>query len=334
MAVIHQPSSKLYKLFNKIILLDKGGQLVYFGSTYSALTYFQAHRDNGDSDPTMAVECPSCKSVQPDLLLDTLEESLRDVDGTRLAERKYSPEYWKDQFDDYLKEQERIEAALPKLEDMPPSQVLSFSDRFNQFKTLLSRTFLCKLRDRTNLIITFLGAPLLGILVGLVTKFAPNDTYNLMDNDLFNTFLFTAVIVAMFFGMTNSVDEIIVDRAILLREKMLSLQNRSYLAAKLIVLFGFAVLQNILFLGIGLYVLEVKELYPYHIGYLSLVSLAGISLGLFISSVPNISSKAAQNFIPLLLIPQIILGGSLVSFDKMNRNYVFTRKVPFRKYVS
>jgi hypothetical protein len=132
----------------------------------------------------------------------------------------------------------------------------------------------------------------------------------------------------MFFGMTNSVDEIIVDRAILLRERMLSLQNRSYLAAKLIVLFGFAILQNILFLGIGLWVLEVRELYFLHIGYLSLVSLAGISLGLFISSVPNISSKAAQNFIPLLLIPQIILGGSLVSFDKMNRELRFYKESP------
>ena len=326
LTVIHQPSSKLFKMFNKLVLLDKGGRLVYFGDTYGALDYFQSRKDAAPNGFT--IECPVCKSVQPDLLLDTLEESLRDIDGARLSERKYSPDYWKEQFEAYRKTEEEVEARLPAIGELPPAQALTLGDRLDQFRTLLARTFRSKLRDRSNLWITFLGAPLLGFSVSFVTKYSPQPPYTLLQNDLFSIFLFTSVIVAMFFGMTNSVDEIINDRGIFMRERMLSLQNRSYLASKLIVLSLFAMLQNALYVGVGFWVLGVRELFIAHILYLSLVSFAGISLGLLISSIPGISTKAAQNIIPLVLIPQIILGGSLIVFEDMNQDLRLFSKSP------
>jgi hypothetical protein len=41
-------------------------------------------------------------------------------------------------------------------------------------------------------------------------------------------------------------------------------------------------------------------------------------MGLLVSAIPRLTSKAAQNIVPLILVPQIILGGALISFDKMN----------------
>ena len=37
---IHQPSSKIFQMFQKVILLDKGGRLVFFGAPSDALRYF------------------------------------------------------------------------------------------------------------------------------------------------------------------------------------------------------------------------------------------------------------------------------------------------------
>jgi hypothetical protein len=65
-----------------------------------------------------------------------------------------------------------------------------------------------------------------------------------------------------------------------------------------------------------------------HVTFLTFVSLAGIALGLFISAIPNISSKAAQNLIPIILIPQIILGGALIEFEQMNDEMKINKKNP------
>ncbi len=42
--VIHQPSSDIYKMFDKMIILDTGGYEVYCGNPVEAVMYFQAHR--------------------------------------------------------------------------------------------------------------------------------------------------------------------------------------------------------------------------------------------------------------------------------------------------
>ena len=318
LTVIHQPSSKIFSMFDKLILLDTGGSLAFFGPTQTALYYFNEHR-NADHRPLMShTDGGEFKSLSPDLLLDTMEESLRDIDGARLRDRKYTPQYWKEKYKRYVREHSLISAVLPKLSDPPPPKVLGRTERFGQFVTLLSRNFKSRIRDRSNLLITFLGAPVLGWGVAWVTKSSPHAVYNLYENDLYRLFLFTAVIMAMFFGMTNSVDEIINSRPIFLRERMLDVRHRAYLTAKTSVLIFFGILQDFLYLFLGFWVLEVRELFFEHVAFLSLVSLAGIAMGLFISSIPNISSKAAQNFIPLIMIPQLILGGALIKFDEMN----------------
>ncbi|MFQ5825184.1 MAG: ATP-binding cassette domain-containing protein, partial [bacterium] len=324
--VIHQPGSRLYKMFDKIILLDNGGKLAFFGDKYSALKYFKAHSDNHS---LVEIECPNCKRVAPDLLLDTLEEPLRDIDGTSLYRRKYSPNYWKQRYLDYKKNRSAIikaerDRALP----LPPQITMSLRERWKRFNTLLSRNFKNKLRNKSNLLITFLEAPILGGGVGFILKYSPRDEYTLYDNELYPLFIFLAVIISIFLAMTNSVNEIIKDAAILLREKMLNIKNRSYLAAKFLTLLVFAFIQNAFFLLAGFWALEVKELFPHYLIFLTLVSMSGIAMGLFISSIPNLSSKAALNIVPLILIPQIIFGGALITYEEMNKHLKIDKENP------
>ncbi len=39
--VIHQPSSEIYKMFDKIIFLDIGGYMIYYGNPVEAVMYFK-----------------------------------------------------------------------------------------------------------------------------------------------------------------------------------------------------------------------------------------------------------------------------------------------------
>jgi len=326
--VIHQPGSKLFKMFNKVILLDNGGRLAYYGTAYSALEYFKRHMEMNLPADQFEVECSHCKTVQPNILLDSLEDSLQDIDGSLLGERKYSPLYWKRQYRRKVVSSWFSNIKLPTREALPPRRVVSFSERLNQFVTLFSRNYANKVRDRSNLVITFLEAPFLGAACGFILKYSTTGDYTLYTNELFRTFLFIAVIVAAFLGMTNSVDEIISDTALFLRERMLNITHRGYLAAKILMLMLFSLVQNMLFVAMGFLVLEVKELFLPYVFYLTLLSFTGVSMGLCISAVPKLSSKAALNFVPLLLIPQIILGGALIEYEKMNVNLTFYENNP------
>ena len=53
--------------------------------------------------------------------------------------------------------------------------------------------------------------------------------------------------------------------------------------------------------------------------FMFITAMSGLSLGLLISSLAT-SSKMAANFVPLVLIPQLIFGGALVKYDEMNRD--------------
>ncbi|GAB7079865.1 ATP-binding cassette domain-containing protein [Megalodesulfovibrio paquesii] len=327
-AVIHQPSSRIYKSFDKACILDHGGRLAFFGPPSRALEYFQHHDISLEEGILSEVECPHCKRVQPESLLQAMEESLRDIDGALLGERKFSPLYWKRRFRRTVVSSWVRNVQLPTRHELPPARVASSAERWTQFRTLASRTFRHKMRDRANLGITFLAAPLLALGASFIMKYTPGNAYSLYTNDLFPSFLFVAVISTLFLSLTNSVDEVIGDGALFLRERMLHIPRRSYLSAKLLVLMCFAVVQNILFVLCSFLILEVQELYWEHILALTCLSLCGVSLGLCISSVPRLTSRAALNTAPLALIPQIILGGALIEYERMNRDLRFSDASP------
>lgn len=326
--VIHQPSSKIYKMFDKTLFLDKGGKMAFFGDSMMALAYFKAHSNHIQSVVsdkqfdviTVAAERPFVEQTEPDMLLEVLEEPLRDIDGVPLPQRKYSPEYWKNRFNEYRSSVKRITVEDSNRVPLPPGKESSFADKWRQFSTLLSRNFRNKIRDRSNLVITFFEAPILALAVSLILRLLPSaaSEYNLYQNDNLRVFIFLATIISMFLAMTNSVDEIIKDAAILLRERMLNIRNTAYYASKFITLFCFCLVQNTLFLAVSFPILGLKELFLPYLGFLTIVSFNGIAIGLFISALPNLSTKAAFNIVPLLLIPQIIFAGALIPYSQMD----------------
>src|SRR5437870_12588121 len=84
---------------------------------------------------------------------------------------------------------------------------------------MLRRSFLSKLRNRANLIITIGVSPVLALLIATLLSYSGNGTYDFASAYHIPTFLFLGLIVAMFLGLSNSADDIIRDRPVLQRER-------------------------------------------------------------------------------------------------------------------
>jgi len=191
------------------------------------------------------------------------------------------------------------------------------TESIKDFFALIKRQFLIKFRDRTSQIITFLAPPILALLIAIVFKFtAPNQDYLFVNNALFGQFIFMMIISGIFLGLEGSSTEVIRDRGMLERESLRGLSMSSYYFSKLLTLMLFGVIQTILFVGLSLYILDATELFiPNFITMLFIIFISS-ALGLFISMITK-TSVAAFKISTMLLIPQIILGGSFLPYSNM-----------------
>ncbi|MBA3832662.1 MAG: ATP-binding cassette domain-containing protein [Chthoniobacterales bacterium] len=342
---IHQPSSKLFQMFHKAILLDKGGRLVFFGTPSDMLRYFAEAEHQHQFGADLGA-CAACGTTRPEFIFDVLETPLRDLSGDIIYEennrgqlmpaRRYSPEFWRDKYEAFRLIQDvkqvplRRDPVLP-LPPAPPQkqrEAVRWHDEWTQLRTLLRRAFMSKLRNRANLIITIGVAPVLALMIATLLRYSDSGHYDFASAYHIPTFLFLTLIVAMFLGLTNSADDIIRDRAVLQRERNLNVRLTYYVFAKTVSLGVFALAQCVLFVLIGNYILEIRGMFWPDLAVVFMTAMSGVSLGLVVSSLVA-DPKTAANIVPLVLIPQIIMGGAMIKYEDMNRNlglvYTFTR---------
>ncbi|MBJ7258160.1 MAG: ATP-binding cassette domain-containing protein [Chthoniobacterales bacterium] len=339
---IHQPSSKIFQMFNKAMLLDRGGRLVFFGTPAEMLAYF-AEAEHQQHFGTPLGGCPACGTTRPEFIFDVLETPLRDLSGDIIYEendrgqlvpvRRYSPDFWRDKYEAWrLMKDVRQPPTEP-----PPEQGGSLAEprrtwrgrlreEFMQLRTLLARAFIGKLRNRANMLTTMVEAPLLAALIGAVLRYSESGQYDFASSFHIPTYLFLSLVVAMFLGLTNSVDDVIRDRPVLQRERNLNVRLGWYIFAKVLTLSVFAVLQCVFFILIGNWILEVRGMFWLFLSAMVLTSISGIAIGLLISSLAS-EGKTAVNIIPIVLIPQIILGGALIKYEEMNQNLDFVYSI-------
>ena len=343
LVTIHTPTSKIFQMFSKAALLDKGGRLVFFGTPQEMLQYF-ASAEHEQQYGTELGSCPSCGTTRPEFIFDVLETPLRDLSGDiiyeenargqLIASRRYSPDYWRDKYESFRLIQEMRQVSLvqpaPAVLPLPAAkkEPTRWRDEWIRFSTVFRRAFVSKLRNRANLWTTIFEAPLLAALIAFVLRYAENESYNFASAYHIPTYLFLSLVVALFLGLTNSADDIIRDRSVLQRERNLNIHLPYYVIAKFVTLSVFAIIQSVLYVLIGNAILEIRGMFLTYLWFVGLTAISGVAGGLLISALVD-DPKTAANIVPLVLIPQIILGGALVKYEEMNRNldflYVLTR---------
>ena len=307
---IHQPSSDVYKLFDRLWILDKGGYPVFDGNPIDAITYFKTAANYADANTST---CPTCGNVNPEIILNIIDEKALDESGRMKEERKVTPQEWHETYLKWRKKKKPLKE--PRKADVPPTDQKR-PGVIHQFAIQLQRNFRTKITNLQYLLITFLEAPLLAAICASLTHYAPLEGYSVMENKNLVSYLFMAVIVAIFIGMSGSAVEIIKDRALLKREKFLSLSYASYISSKIAFMAGVTLLQALLFVCVGNMIMELHDVFFVWWGLLFLAAFLSSLIGLLLSQSLN-SVVAIYISIPILLIPQIMLCGLVVSFSDL-----------------
>ncbi|HZY45941.1 MAG TPA: FHA domain-containing protein [Anaerolineae bacterium] len=229
-------------------------------------------------------------------------------------------------------------ATRRKTNDKPLAEVASraspIAPRANalrQFSILIQRYFELVVRDKVLLTVLLAVMPLVGILLAtiaqptaLVGDSVDRIAQIVSEKGLYTiagqtqTVLMMLALAAVLVGLFAASFELVRERAIYRRERMINLRLIAYIASKLTVLVGFATLQcmalivvlafRIQFPSAGILLPGPLEIYT----TLLLASIAGILLGLFISAI--VSSVNTVIYVVLLAVfVQIIFGG--VIFD-------------------
>lgn len=323
--VIHQPSSEIYKMFDNLMILDVGGYPIYYGNPVDAVSYFKRLVNHVNAEES---ECWNCGNVNPEQIFNIIESKVLDEYGNLTYNRKVSPVEWNVQY------RERIESNIhsEKKHTEIPESIFKIPNIFKQFKVFMTRDVKSKLTNTQYLMINFLEAPLLAFILAYLVRFFNTDVdtskgYVFGENENIPAYMFMSVVVALFIGLTVSAEEIIRDRKIRKRESFLNLSKGSYLWSKIIIMFALSAIQTCSFVIVGNSVLGIQGMFTDYWMVLFTSSCFANILGLNISSAFN-SAVTIYILIPFLIIPQLLLAGVVVKFDKLNPTLAAQGSVP------
>ena len=317
---IHQPSSDIYKLFDKLLIMDKGGYPIYYGNPIDALTYFKLAGNHVNPDES---ECQNCGYVNPEQLLQITEAKIVNEYGRFTGNRKTTPKEWYESF------RKNIQPTLKLVEEKKeiPKSHFKIPGKFKQFGIFSIRNLLTKVTNRQYLLINLLEAPFLAALLAYLTRYSFGEHYIFSDNRNLVPYLFMSVVVALFLGMMVSAEEIIRDRRILKREAFLNLSRFSYLNSKIILLFVLSAIQTLLYVAVGNAIMGIHGMTLSYWLLLFATSCCANLIGLNISSGLN-SVVAIYILIPFIIVPQLLLSGTVVPFDYLNPSIASRTHVP------
>jgi ABC-type multidrug transport system ATPase subunit/predicted component of type VI protein secretion system len=282
------------KLFDKIVVLMRG-RLAFYGTPDEALQYLQVK---------------SFKELY-DRLEEPIERRLEQNGGANAQQiTEQTAEEWKQKFLKTPQYRENIYEPLKQLGKIQSGKVhkshrLGIFGAIRQFFTLSRRYAEVLLKDKINLFILFAQAPIIAFLTFFVMG----------ENSPRDFVYFVLSLVAIWFGTSVAAREIVREKAVYQRERMVNLGIFPYLASKLFVL-GCIVAVQCFLLFVPLKIFDLAGLMSMPGEYFGipqfwtmlLTAGVGIALGLLISALVK-TSEMATSLVPLILIPQILFSG-------------------------
>jgi ABC-type multidrug transport system ATPase subunit/pSer/pThr/pTyr-binding forkhead associated (FHA) protein len=343
---IHQPAKDEFEKFNMCFIMGYGGIPTYFGPTGDAAYNFFGQILTRVNQPHKRVDNPrdmfDMLNVRERFVLDEMKR--QDPNANRQLSRAEAARGWRAEYfrnENPLYQQmysgRRAIGTAPLARGVPGRADVA---SMRQFGLLVSRYWKVKLRDRMGAAIMFLQAPIIGVLLwtvfGAQTPAVPFwclgalqelSTKNSMDQsattNLLNSMqpttdhtaaMFFVVVSCVWFGTSNAAREIVTERSIYLRERMVNLRLFNYVASKFVLLSFFCVIQCTMLLGIIFFTLGFNGgpvAFLLELANVTALAINATALGLLMSTMVS-SAEAAMALTPIALIPQIVLGGLMV----------------------
>jgi ABC-type multidrug transport system ATPase subunit len=315
-ATIHQPSLDVFRKFDNLIMISRDaggtGALAFFGPAYPDSIEFFNDGGTGSSRRPADVE------LNPEMLLSGLAGRKTADWSARFAGSRYRKQFVDDRAEESSARPAAATAASRRRMDL------------RQWLTLARRNFLLKIRDRAQLVILLLQAPLFAVLIvlvfgairnppsilrtGVVSPQAMRAFAELGSNLVGVEFLM--VVAAIWFGCNNAARDVVGEWTIFQRERMVNLKLPSYVVSKFAIMLGLCVLQCLALLSIVYVFCDLKGPFIQTAGTLILSSLVGAALGLAISACSS-TTESAIALLPVVLLPIIALGGGIRAIYKI-----------------
>lgn len=299
---VHQPSLQAYRLMDNVLYIADGEE-VFYGPAYpDSLLYFhpEVRPNTAESAHVLA---------DPGTVMGRIMEAKRAGEPMETLAARYKQSRYHDEYvDERRKNRGAVRVAKPQERKRP-----RFTMR--QWFTLCRRYFTIRMKDRIGMFVLLVQAPVIALLLDLVFVSEAPDVMSRMEFTPYALFLL--VVSAIWFGCSNAAREIVAEQPIYRRERMVNLSISAYVLSKFAVLGGFCLLQCIVLLAGTYLVLDFWGNPLYHLAVLWLSSLVGVGMGLLLSALVR-TTEAAMATVPLLLIPQIILGGAIMPVDRMS----------------
>jgi len=294
------------KLFDKIVVLMRG-KLVFYGGPQEALAHIKA---DSFKDLYDKLEAPVEEQIaaMPPLPPNASKSQRQAFKQRREQIAEQVADDWKRKFqatDTYRRNVVEPLSVLPRdgRAAAPPKRRTSPVDAVRQWGTLTRRYLEVLSRDKFNLLILFVQAPIIAFLTYLVVgDKSPRDFP-----------YFMLALVSIWFGTSVASREIIRERAVYTRERMVNLRLLPYVSSKLFVLALIVAFQCVLLFGSikFLHYAGIMKMPGWALPQFAVVmitAMVGIALGLFVSAVVK-TSEMATSLVPLILIPQILFSG-------------------------
>ncbi|WP_260735524.1 ATP-binding cassette domain-containing protein [Tunturiibacter lichenicola] len=318
---IHQPSIDVYRKFDNLIMIsrDRGGcgSLAYYGPAFpDSIEFFHPPAQQQADKSTL----------NPEMLLTGLSKEPTADWVKRFNKSRYQKMFIDDR------------AGKVKGEGAQKEVSSTRSLGFGQWWTLLRRNVVLRTRDRAQLIITLLQAPLFAVLIALVfgtvkdpenlsktlsvpaagaavsMAKAQQDFGQLSGNLVGIEFLL--VVAAIWFGCNNAARDVVGEWSIYQRERMVNLKLPSYVFSKFFVLVGLCIFQCLTLLTVVYFACGLRGSFVREATILIASSLVGAALGLAISARSS-TTETAIALLPVVLLPVITLGGGIRAIYKM-----------------
>jgi ABC-type multidrug transport system ATPase subunit/pSer/pThr/pTyr-binding forkhead associated (FHA) protein len=300
-------ATKNVMLADKVVFLARGGYLAWFGPPEKALAYFDQYRTERDR---------RASSMEFDHIYTLLG---RDEIG--------SPKEWAERFrndpaySEYILERSTSDSKIREMQKIAPAASRPVAQRnqksaLRQFFILSARNVKILTRDWFSLFLLLATAPFMASLDFVLASGFGQDIFG-FKNGNFNNVTVSLVVLTntmMTVGGLSFIRELVKEREIYKRERMVNLKLSSYIMSKIWIALLLAVYQAVCYTLIRYAAFNmpggIEELIFFFITVYLLV-FSGMLLGLFASALaPNANS--AQLLLVTLIIPQLVLSGVMV----------------------
>jgi|TARA_B110000908_G_scaffold172235_1_gene238494 ABC-type multidrug transport system ATPase subunit len=331
-ASLHRPGARVLRLFDKVLMLDQGGRVAFFGPPMTMGQYFKEACKELNILPPSRLQSQQAQQAGADFVFDVLETPLHGVAGRESGgARRFPSTFWQERFegsqlvDEVAKGENPDQSHLgdvPLSEDQMAVPTRSRRQRgaewIRLFRTHVNRSLISKFRNKGTVYSILLEAPLLAILIGATLRASPEGSYSFHTGLHLPVYLFLTATIGMFLGLTNSATEILRDSPVLRRERNCRSGTFLYVTGKFLSLAILAIIQCGIYTWLGHFILDIHGMFLIQWGWMTATALCGTAMALAVSSIVT-TERAALSSVPLLLVPQILLAGALVPFDEMNR---------------